>query len=627
MSDATTPAAPRPHRAWPLYLIAALMVVAIGISLYMSRHHEVELYGGEEYAAEELVGCAEAEGVSCDIVNTSEWSEVFGVPLFTWGIPTYLLVLVLSLAAARGGHKAKPMLVVIGVGATLFSVFLYYISIVELKYVCLWCMRLYGINAVILVGSALSGITRDDMPEGKNLGTAAALFAVFTLVAVGGQKAFRASLLEGTPEIAAIVEPPPEAVETVYAKDPVGPATPASYNVTTEDKNEALIHVVEDDMWKGNPAAKVSVVEFADFECGYCKRAGHQLKRLYETYKDDVVFIYKHFPMDPKCNPGVNNPKHRYACQAHEAAACAREQGYFWSYHDLLYKNQHQLRSEHLLTYARKVGMDPTVFVTCMQEGRGKAAVQADGEEGKALDIHGTPRIYINGQLYRSGASAEQMARTIELALGKDAKEAAQGAIAMRETNNAIKPIPADVPEMQRIRYGALDFEIDTFESAVTDGKAVSAKHEIPGTRMSWYAANDACTAAGKRVCSEQEWIAACQAAPPVDDDENGKWADDLIEGNSYPYGDFHLRGRCWEDKDRDTFRPVYTGEMPGCVTQDGVYDMAGNMEEWVGSTAEEAVLIGGAYDTPTDKARCYRRNDTFGAGYASKRTGFRCCR
>ena len=73
--------------------------------------------------------------------------------------------------------------------------------------------------------------------------------------------------------------------------------------------------------------------------------------------------------------------------------------------------------------------------------------------------------------------------------------------------------------------------------------------------------------------------------------------------------------------------RPVYTGEMPGCVTPDGVYDMTGNIEEWVGTSAEEAVLLGGAYDTPNDKARCYRRNNTFGAGYASKRTGFRCCR
>ena len=73
--------------------------------------------------------------------------------------------------------------------------------------------------------------------------------------------------------------------------------------------------------------------------------------------------------------------------------------------------------------------------------------------------------------------------------------------------------------------------------------------------------------------------------------------------------------------------RPVYTGEMPGCATPEGVYDLTGNMEEWVGETPESAVLLGGAYDTSDDHARCYRRNDTFGAGYANQRTGFRCCK
>ena len=65
---------------------------------------------------------------------------------------------------------------------------------------------------------------------------------------------------------------------------------------------------------------------------------------------------------------------------------------------------------------------------------------------------------------------------------------------------------------------------------------------------------------------------------------------------------------------------------MPGCVTEQGVYDLTGNVEEWVGATPETAVLLGGGYDTSKDHARCYRRNDTYGPGYANKRTGFRCC-
>ena len=56
-------------------------------------------------------------------------------------------------------------------------------------------------------------------------------------------------------------------------------------------------------------------------------------------------------------------------------------------------------------------------------------------------------------------------------------------------------------------------------------------------------------------------------------------------------------------------------------------YDMTGNVEEWVGTTESEATLMGGAYDTSKDHARCSRNNDTFGPGYANKKTGFRCCK
>ncbi len=627
--------APNGRRAWPLLLILMLSVAGVGTGIYMTRHHEVEIYGGAELQAEVLVGCAESEGISCDIVNTSEWSEVIGVPLFTWAVPTYLLFGLLAILALGGSHGTKPLILAGGLGAIVFSGFLYYISVVELGNVCLWCMRLYVLNALLPFLALISGIEPEDMPGGKELGTAAAAFAVFAGVSVVAQQQYRAGLLEGTPEIAQLNNTEPTEAEMAAATDPEGPAPSISYDITTEDGNPGKIAIQPDDAWKGNPDAKVAIIEFADFECGYCKRAGFQLRRLYESYKDEIVFVYKHFPMNPACNPGVNNPRHRYACSAHLASVCAQKQGRFWAYHDLLYKNNHQLRDEHLIAYAEKVGLEMDSFLQCMRTKEGAAKVKASGLEGKAAETHGTPRIWIDGKLYRAGASAEQMARAIEVALGHDASEATQNARRMKESGPKVEPIPSDVPEMQHIQYGKLDFKIDTFESAVTNGKSSSTKGAVPGTRMSWYAANDACKAAGKRMCSEQEWIAACQSAAPIDDDKDGEFADDLIEGNAYPYGDFHTQRLCWEAHAKDrgrpddqqvNWRPVYTGEMPGCVSADGVYDLAGNMEEWVGESADKAVLLGGAFDTPDDKARCYRRNDTYGAGYANMRTGFRCC-
>ncbi|MEZ4322920.1 MAG: thioredoxin domain-containing protein [Myxococcota bacterium] len=610
----------------PLYATVALVAIVllsifgIGAGIYMTMHHEMSLYG-EGFG--EIAGCAESEGISCDVVNTSDWSELFGVPQFTWAIPTYVTMGGLALWAAFKQRSMSWVVLGIAVWCAIYSVFLAYISKVELGFWCLWCMRLYAANAAILLASIVASV-KSPRPQVPAMGGAAGLFVLSVLIAVGGQKAYRSTLLKGAPEL----ENLPAVAHETTKKDPEGPAPVLSWQVTTEDGNPATLQTAADDPWKGNKDSKVAVVEFADFECGYCKRASGELRRLYEAYGDRVLFVYKHFPMDPACNPGVNNRKHRNACLAAQAGVCAQKQGVFWAFHDLTFKNQHQLGADDLTSYLESAGGDKDAFLACMRAREGEAKVVADATQGMNLQTHGTPRIWVNGTLYRAGQSAEQMAKALEVALGASAAEANQNAASLRQESTGIAPIPADVAPMRKIALGdGTSFEIDTFESAVDNGTAKVGKHEIPGTRMSWFAANDACQAAGKRMCTEKEWIAACQGAPPVDDDADGEFADDLIEGTTYPYGDYHEPGRCWENRNRDTDRPVYTGEMPGCISKDGVYDLTGNVEEWAGASAEEAVLLGGAYDTSDDHARCYRRNTTFGAGYASLRTGFRCCR
>ncbi len=632
----TPPAADRP---WALKLNAALMLIAAGISVYMTRHHETQLYGGPDYQGETLVGCAEAAGVSCDVVNTSAWSELFGVPLFTWGLGFYVAAAAMSWLAAERHRALRPILVGLGLAAVAYSGFLYKISVDELKHVCLWCMRLYGLNAALLGLSVASGVDRSHLRDANGWRVAAIALGTSMLIAVGGQQAYRATLLGGTGADGLVAAS--DLPEISLARDPKGDAPTVTMTLTTEDGREASLSTQPDDAWKGNPKAKVTVVEFADFECGYCKRTSFELRRLYDAYKDDVAFVFKHFPMDPACNPGVTNRKHGAACEAAGASVCAKKQGRFWAMHDLLFKNNHALKPESLIAYAKLAGVDEAPFLACMRDKAWAAEVQADGEAGKSVDIHGTPRIYINGTLYRAGTSAEQLAAAIEAALGRTGTEASENAAKLRNDGSevAVTALPAGLPEMQRVDGpGGKPFWIDTFEASLRDGKAASGVHEVPGFRMSWHAADAACKAAGKRMCTEAEWVTACQNAPAADDDGDRAFADDRIEGTAYPYGDFHEPGRCWEAHENPlagtvptgqppAWRPSYTGQNPACVSKAGVYDLTGNVEEWVGASASEAVLLGGAFDTPDDKARCYRRNDTFGSGYANLRTGFRCCK
>ncbi|MEL6341630.1 MAG: thioredoxin domain-containing protein [Myxococcota bacterium] len=628
------------QRSIVFYVLAVVALIGAGIGGLMTWHHDVQLFGDASMQGE-LIGCKASEEVNCDIVNTSEYSELLGVPIATWGIATYLLIAGLAVGAAQGIQAFKTMLLALGVGAVAYSGFLFYISKVQLNYVCAWCMRLYAINLAVPVLALIGGAHRGlQMPSPRQLGLAVGAFVALSAVSVGGERVFRSTLLGDEAASTALVQneaAAPETEDVGITQDPDAPLEPRELTVTTEDKNEALIAIRPDDAWKGNPNADVVVVKFADLECGYCKRASSQLHRLYDVYKDDVLFVFKHYPMHPACNPGVKNPRHRYACKAAQASVCAQRQGRFWAYHDLAYKNQHQLKDEHLQAYAKAVELDMTQFNSCMQDQSVAAKVIQDGKDGAAVDVHGTPRIFIDGRLYRSGTSAEQMAVAIERALGRTTKDAREAAKALAVERAKIEPVPDDVPSMRSVRHGSLSFQIDTFEAALTaSGAAKSGKHEIPATQMSWFAARDACEAAGRRMCTEEEWIAACQNAAPVDDDNDGEFADDMVEGTTYPYDDFHSRNRCWDGHSRGTMcgpkqdeacRPVYTGEMPGCISADGVYDMTGNVEEWVGATPETAVLLGGAFDTSKDHARCFRRNDVYGPGYSNVRTGFRCCR
>ena len=125
-----------------------------------------------------------------------------------------------------------------------------------------------------------------------------------------------------------------------------------------------------------------------------------------------------------------------------------------------------------------------------MSSKRGKAKVLEDAKLGKSLDVRGTPRIFVNGELYRAGSSAESMAKVIEEKLGANAEEAAYRAQAFKPAEQAIKPLAADVPAMRSIAYGELKFSIDSFEGSLDEsGKAASVVKAVPGIAMSWYAA------------------------------------------------------------------------------------------------------------------------------------------
>jgi peroxiredoxin len=186
-------------------------------------------------------------------------------------------------------------------------------------------------------------------------------------------------------------------------------------------------------------------------------------------------------------------------------------------------------------------------------------------------------------------------------------------------------PAPSVAAGMVRVATAKGAFFIDRYEAAVDDkGLALSAPGVIPAN-ASWYEAKEACEKAGKRMCTSFEWVSACAGKDAVDNDSNGNFADDYVEGNQFPYADYNEPGYCHVDGDRREGRPQETGKSPRCVTPSGIYDLAGNVEEWIENDEGTAQLAGGDFRVG-DKGSCVRAHRSFGAGHRSHGIGFRCC-
>jgi protein-disulfide isomerase len=153
---------------------------------------------------------------------------------------------------------------------------------------------------------------------------------------------------------------------------------------------------------KGPANAPIVIVEFADFECPACGATQPVLDELYEHHQGQVRFFFKHYPL----------PMHQYAEKAARAAVAAMRQGKFWELHAVLFKNQTQLSVENVEKLAQGVGLDMARFRQDRDSEATADFVAKNRKQGEALELTGTPSIYINGRRFSS--TGENQAQDIE---------------------------------------------------------------------------------------------------------------------------------------------------------------------------------------------------------------------
>lgn len=168
--------------------------------------------------------------------------------------------------------------------------------------------------------------------------------------------------------------------EPVVQAAPVAAATAPATNTRIEVETD-------DDPVLGPDSAPITIVEFSDFNCPFC-RSFHQetFAELLEAYPGQIRFVYRDYP--------ITTQESFVAAQASE---CADDQGRYWEFHDALFSGRRELGMDAYRAYAEDIGLDADELIECVEEGRFAEEVQLDARYAAALGVTGTPTFFING--------------------------------------------------------------------------------------------------------------------------------------------------------------------------------------------------------------------------------------
>lgn len=163
----------------------------------------------------------------------------------------------------------------------------------------------------------------------------------------------------------------------------------------------------DDDPFKGGKNAKVTIIEFTDYQCPFCARARPTVKQILENYGDEVKYVLRDFPLS----------FHAQAQKAAEAAQCAGDQNKYWEYSEVLWQNARSLDVANLKKYAGQLKLDQSKFDQCLDSNQYAAEVKKDIADGSKAGVTGTPSFFINGQMLTGARPYEQFKEIIDTEL------------------------------------------------------------------------------------------------------------------------------------------------------------------------------------------------------------------
>lgn len=366
------------RRLW--MLAASVSAVGIGLAVELTQIH-VRVHANSATRS----FCTLSEHVSCDKTAQSTYSVLMGVPTSLWGLLAYGVILVLCVLGwrLRRVFVIVPF-VVLSLVCALTAISLAVVSLL-LRNLCILCLATWVVDFTLLAlavrmlrGVGIARVTADARELWKLHRAWLLACAAVGLGLIPGMRLMTPNAW-GRPAVTT-----PGLTERART----------GADAHLEQGVDAAGHP-----YMGAPNPKLTIVEYADYQCPHCASAHAEMRELLAKNPRDIRIVHRQFPLDNQCNSLVQRPFHPHACEYAKMAACASLMGKFWQANDYLFEHGREPEPISVELLAQNVSLDPGQLHACL-DAAGADMVKADIEEGLGLKVQGTPTFVVDGRLY-----------------------------------------------------------------------------------------------------------------------------------------------------------------------------------------------------------------------------------
>jgi predicted DsbA family dithiol-disulfide isomerase/uncharacterized membrane protein len=378
-------------------LAPLLALLGLCISAYLTALQQRVLIGDLSFGA----ACG-AVGGDCDAVVASRWGTLLGLPVSAWGTAYYAVAGTLSLAIVLLRREDTPAfarsLLWLAAAALLFDAYLGFAMWRRLERLCVACVATYAINlALFAIAWRCCSRLR---PERTALG--ALLPSLHVLLRPADPLYYREVLKAFLAGLAALGIAAPLAQGLLAARgaderERAGLESLIGYLREVEPVAIAS----EGRPARGPEDAPLTLVLFLDLLCEQCRLASRYLDIVAAGRAETLRIVALGFPIDARCNEHARDAGadlHPGACWLAQGAECAHRLGRYWAFHDAVFSGNEPVRSEAVVEYAIRAGLEPAAFQACLSDPAVAGAVRADIATARSLGVRATPTLFLNGR-------------------------------------------------------------------------------------------------------------------------------------------------------------------------------------------------------------------------------------